>query len=139
MTIQHRRRFMGGRATPEQYHSKYAFPPGTRCQVAGCSARPLTRIIVMVPYEELRKTDPGIDVLAATDPAKFLAMMIPLKINGPTQPAVNHIRISTVYACKTHTPDAERAAAHGPSWAVVEINRGPGEDKPKVGWGTMPT
>lgn len=36
-----------------------------------------------------------------------------------------YIRASVCYACRACAPTMERALAKGPSWAVVEINRGP--------------
>lgn len=37
------------------------------------------------------------------------------------------VRTGQAYACNMHSRDAELAAARGPSYAIVEIDRGPGE------------
>lgn len=112
--------------TPEEFHRRYAFPPGVRC--GGCrSPKVAVRAITMVPLDELRKRDPRADYFATHDPLGFAKTLVPLK-HGP------HVRIATVYACSTCAPELERQAARGPSWAVVEFDRGPGPDKPQVGW-----
>lgn len=121
---------MGGRMSAEQAHAKWAFPTEARCI---CGRKPLVRAIVMLPLDEVRKRDPEFDrvvQLASVNPAaaqQFFSILVQLKgIDGNPEP---HIRISTTYACETCAPTMERVLAKGPSYAVVEINRGPGPDK----------
>ena len=130
--MQHRRRFQGGLITPEEFHAKYAFPPDARCLV--CPSRPLAVIRVLVPVDELRKRDPVFDVMCDNDPVGMQNMFVQLT-HGP------HVLTTSAFVCKQHLPEAEKAIARSsPSWAVVEINRGPGVDNPKVGGGTtLPT
>lgn len=116
--------------TAEQAHAKWGIPPNAKCL---CGRRPIIRAIVMMPLDELRKRDPEFDRvvgLASVSPAaaeQFFSLLIPLKgIDGKPVP---HIRISTTYACESCGPTMERQLAKGPSWCVVEINRGPGTDK----------
>ena len=47
-------------------------------------------------------------------------------------PPEPYIRVSEKVACAGCQVIAERAAARGPSWCVVEIKRGPGDVKPSV-------
>ena len=95
------------------------------------------RAVVMLPLDEVRKRDPDFDTLAElalVHPGaaeKFHGMLVMLR-GGDGQPAP-HVRMTTAYACRACTPAMERVLARGPSWAVVEINRGPGPDRPVVG------
>ncbi|KKN72063.1 hypothetical protein LCGC14_0414580 [marine sediment metagenome] len=124
----HRKKLFGGLQTAEEYHSEHAFPPNARCQ--GCKTRGVTtRIIVYYPVDEVKKRDPAFAAISEVSPQKFLALLMQTK-SGPM------VRISTVYACKQCTPTIEKAAAKGPSWALVDINRGPGPDKAVAGPGS---
>lgn len=114
----------------EQYHADHAFPPGAKCI---CGRPPIIRAIVMIPLDELRKRDPEFDrvaSLASINPSaakQFFALLVPLK-TGPDS-VTPHIRVSTTYACETCRSVFEKQLAKAPSWAVVEINRGPGPKK----------
>lgn len=127
-----RKRFQGGVITPEEFHAKYAFPPGSECLI--CKKPPLTRIRVLMPVDELRKRDPDFDMIAGINPEAIANMLVQTK-SGP------YIIVTTAMACKQCTPEAEKTAAkHAPSWAIVEISRGPGPDKLVVGGGSnLPT
>lgn len=129
----HRKRLFGGRYTPEEYHSKFAFPFGAKC--AGCSRKDglSARLITLAPLDELRKRDPMFDLLAS-DPRGWpqLHKML-VQIRGADNKPIPYVRLATAYSCKACLPAAERAAAQGPSWIQVEINRGPGPLKTVVG------
>lgn len=86
------------------------------------------RAISMAPVDEMRKRDPLFEQLMQVSPTEFLKTLVPLDINKDGVP-VPHVRISTVYACQHCAVELERAVAKGPSWVVVDINRGPGADK----------
>lgn len=125
--IIHRRKLFDGKATAEEVHSRYAFPPGAKCTGCGTTKGLMTRFITLAPLDEMRKRDPAVEVVMKTDPQAFFKMLVPLKgASGQPEP---YLRIATIYACGPCTPAAERAAAKGPSWCIVEINRGPGKDK----------
>ncbi len=124
----HRKKLFGGLMDAEEYHSKHAFPPNAQCQ--GCKTRGvITRIIVYYPLDEVKKRDPAFAAISEIDPERFLKLVMQTK-SGP------YVRISTIYACKQCTPSAEKAAAKGPSWSLVDINRGPGPDKAVSGPGS---
>lgn len=126
-----RKRFMDGRISAEEFHSKYAFPPDAHCHC--CSARPVMRLMVFIPVDELEKRDPAFKLLMTLQPEVAMKMIVQFK-HGP------HVRTITMYACASHQTAAEQAIRGTPSWAVVEINRGPGTDKLVVGGGcTLPT
>jgi len=132
--ILHRKKLFGGRYTAEEYHSKYAFPPGASCTGCGRKDGLKTRFITLAPLDELRKRDPMFDLLAS-DPrgAGTLAKML-VQIRGAENNPIPYVRLSTVYACGACTPAAEKVAAKGPSWVQIEINRGPGTVVPQVGY-----
>jgi len=131
MSVRHRKKFQDGRVTPQEYHAKHAFPPGAKC--SGCGRPPSIRAIVMAPLDEVRKRDPDFGVvadLALTNPQaakRFHEVLVPLR--GSDGRPVPHIRLSTALACPVCAPAMEKALAKGPSWCVVDIQRGPGPDK----------
>jgi hypothetical protein len=118
----------------ESIHAKFGFPPGSKCM--GCGNPPgvggiTLRSFLAVP--DLKRLDPdGFGIVAEMHPDKLAAMLVMMR--GADGKPVPHVRISTVYACKRCAPDAERAAAKGPSYAIVDISRGPGPDKPQSGY-----
>lgn len=138
--IIHRKKLFGGRQTAQEVHAQHAFPPHATC--AGCHApynKLQTRVIILMPLDEMRKRDREFDEIfnaaelaaKAGKPetlAKLHDRLVPTK-HGP------HVRISTTYGCEACTPELERAAAKAPSWCIVDINRGPGKDKAVAGWG----
>jgi hypothetical protein len=127
----HRRKFMQGRMTAEEVHARLAFPIHAKC--AGCGRRPTIRAIVLCPLAEMRARDPDFDTvadLALVNPEaaeKFHGMCVQIK--GSDGKPETYVRISTAYCCKTCGPTMERTLAKGPSWCIVEINRGPGTDR----------
>lgn len=118
--VRHIKKFANGRMTPEEYHSKYAFPPGSRC--AGCGAPPVIRAIVMMELAEARK-NPNVDAMMLISPADFMNQIVQIKgSDGKAQP---YFRCSIAYACKRCGPAMEKQLAKAPSHCIVEINRGP--------------
>ena len=128
---QHRKRFDAGRSTPEEYHSRYAFGPDAKCALCHVY-RPMTRFVVMIPYDELKRRDKDFALLEMMDPGRIAAMMVPLK-HGM------HVRVSTQDVCAACTPAAEKLAAKGPSWAVVNIIRAPKSTVMVGGGSFLPT
>jgi hypothetical protein len=119
----HRKKFAGGKYTPQEVHAHLAFPPDARCV---CGARPTIRAITMCELAEARKRD---DVAQALDqnPMDLVHLIVMLK-DSEGKP-VPYVRMGKVYACKACGPTLERSLAQAPSHWVVEINRGPEEDK----------
>lgn len=125
----HRKKLFGGKATAEEIHSKYAFPPDAQC--TGCKTRGvITRIITLCPLDELKKKDPLLGDLMLVDPVEFQKVLVQT-VHGP------YVRIATVYACSRCTPAAEKVAAKAPSWMIIDINRGPGADRAVSGHGGL--
>lgn len=121
--VQHIKRFDGGRRTPQEYHNAFAFPPGAKC--SGCKARPQVRAIVMVSAKDAERMGwipPG----AGANPRAFpeiVPVLVKLREGGPQ--GTDYVRVSVAYACSVCAPEMERTLAKAPSWAVVEIGRGP--------------
>jgi len=120
--VLHRRKLFQGRATAQEVHAKYAFPPGAKCTGCGKRGGLQTRAIVLMELEEMKRRDPLLADLSIVDPVKFTQLILQTKY-GP------FIRVSTSYACPTCTPALEKAMAKCPSYCIVDINRGPGADK----------
>lgn len=114
--IIHRRKLFGGHATAEEVHQRAL---GQRCMA--CPAPALVTIRVFAPQSDL-----GVDQLAAIS-VQHDGMVPVVKTQSGA-----YVRVSTVYACKRCAPTAERAASKHPSAWFVEIDRGPGVDKPTV-------
>lgn len=118
--IVHRKKLFGGRETAQQVHAELAWY-GKTC--AACDGPPAIRIQVFVLLSDL-------------DPARRAAVLFEvgmgrqriLKLAGG-----DGVKASDIAACALHIKGAEHAAAGAPSWAIIEIDRGPGVDNPVVG------
>jgi len=118
----HLTKFMQGRMTPDEAHRAY----GIRKKCNSCGRPAAIRIKVLVALDELTKRQPEfVAHIAATNPDGPYVPTVPTKY-GPM------VKISDIGACDNCKRDAERAAAKGPSWVIVEIDRGPGDVKPSV-------
>jgi len=122
--VTHRKKFMGGRISPEAFHAKHAFPIHAKCQ--GCGCRPTIRAIVMMELAEARK-NPLIDQLMLVDPAAFMESVVQIK--GSDGKPAPYYRCSVVYCCQSCRRTMEKQLAKAPSHCIVEINAGPGPDK----------
>jgi hypothetical protein len=107
----------------EKAHAAFAFDAGARC--ACCGRAPYVRAIVMAPFDEARKRG----LLFGLTDQQVMALLVRLK-SGTDPKGEVFVRLTTSYACQACAPDFERAAAKHPSWAVVEINRGPTRTRP---------
>lgn len=123
--IIHSKRFMDGQITPEELHQSLAFPIGAKCKL--CGRPPMIAIRSYGEEAEMIKRDQNLRIFATVDPEKYASMLIKTK-------AGRFIRIGEVYACSHCAPQAEREAAHHPSWCFVDIDRGPGPDRVVVGY-----
>lgn len=115
--VRHIRKFMDGRATPQEIHRAI----GIRKNCVYCGRPAAIRIKVLIELGELTKRQP-----------EYVAQIMVTNPNGPYVPTIPTIhgpmvKVSDVGACDLCRADAEKAAARGPSWAIVEIDRGPVE------------
>ncbi len=123
--IRHMSKLFGGQTTAEQVHSAALAAKGARCSI--CGAPPLITYRSMALYAELEREAP-----------QYLAAIKSSNPNGPYVPTFPTtygpmVIISAAYACKMCERRADLTAARHPSWVTVEIDRGPGADKPIVG------
>lgn len=117
--IIHRRPLFGGVTTAEELHAKTAFH-GARCDA--CGGPPAIRIQIFIRLSDMSPTErTGAELAIRSGQVK------PVKL--ATGPA---LLWSRVHACRLCQRGAERAAARGPSYCIVDISRGPGADAPSV-------
>lgn len=126
-----RKQLFGGRTTAEEVHAKLAFPKNAKC--GGCKRRPVIRAITMAPFDEARKRYPEIDLIAEMNPNELMHRIVRIRENLTDKEGKPYIRLGIAYSCKSCAPVMEKALARAPSWCIVEINRGPGAEKPIVG------
>lgn len=120
----HRSKLFGGVTTAEEVHAKHGIRQP--CTSPGCRNLPVIQIKCFMLHDEFVKQSPQMAMaIAATNPDGPFIPCTPTTF-GPM------VMFSKVAACRTHQKDAETAAAKAPSWVLVEINRGPGADKPQV-------
>lgn len=120
----HRSKLFGGVATAEEIHARVGFRQG--CQAPGCKNAPVIGVKMFMLHDEFVQRNPQM--------ATMIAMSNP---NGPYIPCTPMtfgpmVMFSKVCACRTHQKELEQAAAKAPSYVLVEIDRGPGADKPTV-------
>lgn len=120
-------KFDGGRRTPREMHSQFAFKPGERC--AACGGPPMTTVTVYGEEQEMLRRDPMLRILMKTNPVKYQQMRQVTK-QGP------YLRVSRTIACVHCTPELERAAAKHPSWCFASWDYGPKEIPIQVGYGS---
>lgn len=118
----HRTKLFGGRHTAEEVHAKFAMKQGCHA----CGKMPVIMIKSLMLHDEFVKRDPVLaSEIARTNQAGPYIPTFPTTF-GPM------VLISKVTACKQHQRELERAAAKGPSYMLIEIDRGPGADKAQV-------
>lgn len=126
----HRTQLFGGRSTAEEVHAKMAFPAHAKCV---CGRRPEVRAITLAPLDEARRHFPDVDRLAEYAPQELLMRTVAIRESPMVKAGKPYVRLGVAYACKSCAPTMERALAKLPSWVIVEINRGPGPERPVVG------
>jgi hypothetical protein len=119
--VHHIKKFADGKETPEEMHRRLAFAGG-KC--LGCGGPPAIRIKTFAPVDEMVKRNPGL-----------VARLMAMNPNGPFLPTVKTVNgemllISNIYACDRCKVTAEKQAAKGPSWVLVDIDRGPPKMSP---------
>jgi len=116
--VLHRRKFMGGRETPNEVHRRL----GIKKKCVVCSRPGAIRIRVFMPYDEASRRAPNmIAAIMATNPDGAKVPTVTFK-DGSTPR--EFIKASDSAFCDFCKVEAERVAATAPSWAVVEIDRG---------------
>jgi hypothetical protein len=120
MSVIHRKKLFDGRETAQQVHAELAWY-GLSC--GSCGGPPALQVQVFALLSDL-------------SPNARLVMGIEIenkRVDPIKTPKGTAVRMSHAVACSMCAPALERAAARGPSWAWVELDRGPGADNPIVG------
>jgi len=118
--VVHRRKLFGGRPAAEVY-AEDAWP---RARCGGCrSFHVVIRVQVFVALADM-----SADLRHRAMFELALRRVHPVKTKRGTA-----IRWSEQYACGSCRASLERAAARGYSFAIVDIDRGPGPEVPIVG------
>lgn len=118
--VVHRKKLFGGRPAAEVYADDAW--PGARC--GGCgSAHVVIRVQVFIALSDM-----SADLKHRAMVELALRRVHPVKTKRGMA-----IRWSEQYACRGCRASLERAAARGYSFAIVDIDRGPGPEVPIVG------
>lgn len=108
--------------TAQEVHAKW----GIKQPCAVCGKMPVIAIKSLMLHDEFVERSPELAAaIAQSNPTGPFIPTFPTTF-GPM------VIVSTVAACKQHQRELERAAAKGPSWILIEIDRGPGADKAQV-------
>lgn len=118
--IIHRDKLFGGQVTAEELHAKLAWGG------ANCSACPSPAAMRVQIFVALRDMSANLRRAVEIQVALGNIHTVPTAL-GPA------VRTSYQFACHRCSPALERAAARGPSYAIVDIDRGPGPDRILVG------
>jgi hypothetical protein len=116
----HFKKLFGGRASAQEIHAKYAWH---RQKCSACGQPPAMRVQVFLLINDMEASL-----------REAIKVQIALKAIRTTK--TDHgiaVKWSDVYACKNCQPTCERQAARAPSYAIVDIDRGPSPDRPVVG------
>lgn len=119
------RKFMDGRETPQEFWENNAFPKDAKCL---CGRRPSMKATTFAPLDEVIKRDPIFAAAYASAHPMMNTILVHTIVGG------THVRLATAYACRSCGPEMEKALAKGPSWCVIDFQRGPGAEKPTVGY-----
>lgn len=122
--IIHRRKLFGGRPAAEVY-AEDAWP-GARCSGCG-SSHVVLRVQVFIALSDM-----SAQLRDRTRIELALRRVHPVRTKRGTA-----VRWSEQFACGNCRASLIRAAARGPSYAIVDIDEGPGPDVPIVGVATQ--
>lgn len=120
----HRRKLFGGVATAEEVHARHGIRQP--CGAPGCRNLPSIQVRMFMLHDEFVARAPDLAAqIAATNPNGPYIPCVPMTF-GPM------VMYTKVAACRTHQKELELEAAKAPSWVLVEVDYGPGADKPQV-------
>lgn len=118
--IIHSEKLFQGRKTAEQIHRELAWGKNVKCEA--CGAPPAARIQTFVLLTDMSLHTQMAILFEVSQKRLHLVKFV----------AGQGVRTGVVHPCSSCLPSAERAAARGPSYAIVDIDRGPGPDAPIV-------
>ncbi len=120
--IIHRTKLFGGLKTAEEVHAEFGF----RDRCLKCEGPPVLQIRMFMEHDEFLKRSP--------DMAAAIAMSNPDGMYVPSVPMTfgAMVKYATVTACRLHQKELEQTAAKAPSYILVELDYGPGCEKPFI-------
>ena len=127
------KKLFGGKSTADQVFHQSVLA-NHKC--ANCNRPPSAIIRMFWPAADFQRDCPGVAMQMATDMAKSAPDGTPpcipvCKFKGPDGSPRDFVCLPLMYFCGQCLPDAEKWAARKPSYVVVEVDRGPGVDKPQ--------
>jgi len=123
--VRHRRHLFGGQFSAEEVHSQGLVAAGATCDL--CGSPPVVTFRSQALLADLQSYSPQwTAAIAAANPEGSYVPAFASKY-GPM------VTISTAHCCRMCLPAASKIAAKHPSWIHVEIDYGPGPDRPVVG------
>lgn len=118
----HRSKLFGGVKTAQEVHAEHGF----RERCLKCKGPPVIQIRMFMHHDEFVKRAPVLAMqIAYSNPDGPYIPCTPTTF-GP------FVKYATVTACRVHQKEAELTAAKAPSYVLVEIDRGPGAERPVV-------
>lgn len=118
----HRTHLFGGRMSAQEVHARF----GVRDRCLKCGALPVIQVRVLMHHNDYVERAPLLAAaIAASNPRGQYVPTIPTTY-GPM------VMVSKVAACKFHQKELEHDAAKAPDYCLIEIDRGPGADRPVV-------
>jgi hypothetical protein len=120
--IIHRTRLFGGVKTAEEIHREYGF----RSRCLKCQGPPTVQIRMFMEHDEFVQRCPEMAVaIAASNPTGNHIPCVPMTFG-------KMVKYATVTACRHHQKELELEAAKAPSFVLVEVDYGPGADRPVI-------
>lgn len=128
--IVHRSKFFKGRKTAEEVHREF----GMRMRCAICDGPPVIMVRMLALIADIKKHSPEYWATICASAAQNGRIDDQGNVKVPYIETTygKMIRFSSAAACAHHRKELEQTAAKAPSWVLVEIDRGPGADKPMV-------
>lgn len=120
--IIHRTKLFGGVKTAEEIHAQHGF----RDRCLKCQGPPVVQVRMFMEHDEFVKRSPDMAAaIAASNPDGPYIPTVPMTF-GPM------VKYATITACRHHQKELEQTAAKAPSYVLVELDYGPGCDKPVI-------
>ena len=119
-------KLFGGRATAQDVWQQHVIGQNL-CNK--CKAQATLEAHLFWPIEDFEKDQPALAVKIASEHNGGIPFVSFKSAGGVKR---NFVHMPTLYACGHCARELEKMLAKAPSYVVVEIRRGPGEDKPQV-------
>ena len=126
----HRTKLFKGQKTAEEVHREYGMRG--RCDLCGGPPAILVRMLALISDVKAQSMPYWVAICSSAATNGHVDDHGNIKVPFIKTTYGRMIRISTAMACAHHQKELEVTAARAPSWVLVEIDRGPGADRPLV-------